>query len=210
MRCMAVVLSGLLLLGGSARAWATDPCAHDQAAMLALDEEAFDQDLANGGGGWRAIGNVPGCELAAADLIAAYRNQHPAASALLAWHEGQLRAMAGQYDRAIALLDQDRKPADRDPMGWNRYVDATIAFLRHDKRALVKARKALAGVPYSQASGLPPLKDGYFELPAPPGQVPSRMRWPPNIEVVDGLVACFDKPYSQAYEPGCRPGAASF
>src|SRR3546814_17902844 len=33
---------------------------------------------------------------------------------------------------------------------------------------------------------------------------PARFRWPPNIEVVDALVACFNKPYKEAYGPTCR------
>jgi hypothetical protein len=197
------VLASLLLSGSGARA--AEPCSYNRTAMLALDEEAFDQDLGNGGGGWRAIGNVPGCELAAADLLADYRAAHPTASALLAWHEGQLRAMAGQYERAIALLDLDRKPRGEGAAGWNHYVDATLAFLRHDMPALRAAREQLAAVPYTPGEGVPPLKDGYFELPSPPGQAPMRMRWPPNIEVVDGLVTCFDKPYSEAYATACRP-----
>lgn len=177
---------------------------YDKDAMLALDENAFDQNLGNGGGGWRAIGNLPGCENAAADLLAAYRAKHPDASAILAWHEGQMRASAGQYQQAIPLLELDRKPKEQDKAGWNAYVDATVAFLRRDRSALVKAREALASTPYPEGSGLPPLKDGYFEVPGPPGQPPSRMRWPPNIEVVDGLLACFGKSYADAYGVACR------
>ena len=160
-----------------------------------------------GGGGWRAIANRPGCELAAADLLAAYRAAHPEASALLAWHEGQVRATAGQYERAIPLLDQDRKPATQDKAGWNLYVDATLALLRRDKPGLPRARQQLAAVPSPEGAGLPPLKDGYFELPTTAGQPPVRMRWPPNIEVVDGLVACYGKPYAEAYSAACRSHA---
>lgn len=32
-----------------------------------------------------------------------------------------------------------------------------------------------------------------------------KMRWPMNIEVVDDLVTCFDRPYRQAYGSDCRP-----
>jgi hypothetical protein len=185
-------------------ALAADMCAYDLKAMLALNEDAFDQDLANGGGGWRAIGNTPGCELAAADLLAAYRASHPKSSAILAWHEGQMRATAGQYQRAISLLSQDRKPQGQDPAGWNLYVDATLAFLRNDKPALLKAREELAAVPYPQGAGFPPVIDGYFEIPTMPGQPAARMRWPPNIEAIDGLIACFGKPYAEAYGLACR------
>lgn len=200
-----VVLAFALAAAASARA--ADSCAYNLPAMLALDEQAFDQDLANGGGGWRALANKPDCELAAADLLAAYRVAHPKSDPILAWHEGQMRATAGEYERAIPLLEQDRKPAEQDVAGWNYYVDATVAFLRRDRASLVKAQQQLAAVPYPAENGLPPLKSGFLEIPSPPGQPAMRMRWPPNIEVVEGLLACFGKPYSQAYEVACRPHA---
>ncbi|MFC3550471.1 hypothetical protein ACFOLC_05525 [Lysobacter cavernae] len=184
-----------------------DPCAHDKAALLALDESAFDQDLSNGGGGWRKIGNVPGCEPAAADLISAYRVQHPSASSTLAWHEGQMLASAGQNTRAIPLLEGARKDPSQDHAGWNHYVDATVAFLRNDKAGLLQARDHLAAVPYPTDAGMPALRDGYIELPTQPGQPSIKMRWPPNIEVVDGFVACFGRAYNEAYGASCRPAA---
>ena len=201
MNKIAFLLCSFLLLGSSVTHAATT-CSYDKAAMLGLDEEEFDQDLS---GGWRAVANTSGCELAAADLLAAYRTQHPKVSAVLAWHEGQLRAMAGQYERAIPLLNQDRKPPGQDLAGWNYYVDATLAFLRQDKPALLNARHQLAAVPYAEGIGLPPLKNGYFEVPGQPGHPATHMRWPPNIDVVDGLVACFGKSYSEANEKSCRP-----
>ena len=172
-------------------------CAYDKDAMLALDEPAFDQDI-GGEGGWRSVANIDGCQVAAADLIAEYRAQHPDGSNILAWHEGQMRAMAGQTERAIPLLDDARKSDAEDLGGWNPYVDATVAFLRNDKPALLDARTRLAAVGYPADMGPPPV-DGYIELPTQPGQPPMRVRWPPNIDVVDGLVACFGKTYSEAY-----------
>ncbi|NLC61701.1 MAG: hypothetical protein GX761_10540 [Gammaproteobacteria bacterium] len=180
-----------------------DNCAYDEEAMLALDEAAFDQDLPNGG--WRKIGNIPGCEAAAAELIAAYRARHPNSSSTVAWHEGQMLASAGMNERAIPALEAARKDPARDPAGWNHYVDATIAFLAGDRGALEQARDRLAAMPFDETSGLPPLVDGFIELPTQPGQPPLRMRWPPNIEVVDGLLNCFGKPYNDAYDMACRP-----
>lgn len=196
---------GLLLALAATQADAADRCTHDADALLALDEQAFDQDLSGGGGGWRAVANIPGCELEAADLLAAYRARHPDAGRLLAWHEGQLRASAGRYRDAIPLLDAARRPSAEDPAGWNHYVDATLAFLRRDRRGLKAARERLAAVPYPEDGGMPPLKDGYLEFAAGPGQPARRFRWPPNLDVVDGLLACFGKPYSQAYGMPCRP-----
>ncbi len=181
-----------------------DMCAYDKDALLTLDEHAFDQDLANGGGGWRKIGNIPGCELVAAELISDYRAKHRTSNSILAWHEGQMLASAGEYDRAIPQLLSARKDPAQDPMGWNHYVDATVAFLQRDHGGLVQARDRLAAIPYPAGSDLPPVKDGYIEFPAQEGRPAMRFRWPPNIEAVDGLVACFDKPYNEAYG-ACRP-----
>lgn len=70
-----------------------DPaCRYDRAAVLTLDEQAFDQDMS---GGWRALSDR-GCEASAADLIRDYRAAHTLERAYLSyWHEGQLRADAG-------------------------------------------------------------------------------------------------------------------
>ena len=182
---------------------ATPDCSVDRDAMLALDEPAFDQSLPNGG--WRRLGNIPGCELAAAELIAAWRERHPRASPTVAWHQGQMLAQAGRNAEAIPLLATTRKPVDQDLAGWNHYLDATVAFLGRDRAALLQARASLAAQPYPEASGMPPLVDGYMEFPAQPGQVmPVRMRWPPNLDVVDGLLRCFGKSYAEAYGPACR------
>lgn len=203
MRMLLTIALCLFTLSGALAQVPGDNCAYDEEAMLALDEAAFDQDLPNGG--WRKIGNIPGCEAAAAELIAAYRARHPHSSSIVAWHEGQMLASAGMNERAIPALEAARKDPARDPAGWNHYVDATIAFLAGDREALVQARDRLAAVPFDDTAGLPPLVDGFIELPTQPGQPPLRMRWPPNIEVVDGLLNCFGRPYNDAYDMACRP-----
>lgn len=182
-----IAAAALLLL-----AWASpasQPCPVDRAAMLALPEGRFDQDLE---GGWRALAAKPECAAAAADLIAAYRAAHPDASAMLKWHEGQLRAEAGQAERAVRLFESSRKAGAAE--GWNDYVDSTVAFLRHDRKALLAARARLAARPRpadwhpQDAQGRP--------LPLP---------WPPNLNVVDGLLHCFDRPYREAYSACAAP-----
>jgi len=207
---MTMIAAALLLLANAAAApvHAAPDCSYDRKAMLALDEDAFDQDLGNGGGGWRSLEGKAGCEQATAELIAAYRAAHPGGSTLLAWHEGQVRASLGQDAQAIALFEAARKPAEKDLAGWNLYVDASIAFLRRDRTALQAARDALASVAYPGGDDAPPLKDGYLEFPAADGQPAMRVRWPPNIDVVDGFLHCFDKPYKDAYRSECRPHAA--
>lgn len=201
---IAASLVALIVILAPVAAEAVDPCAYDKEAMLSLSENAFDQNLANGGGGWRAVAKISGCERAAAGLLAAYRAAHPGSDPMLAWHEGQALASAGEYADAIPLLESARKPEDQDLTGWNHYVDATVAFLRHDKAVLLAARQHLTAIKYPIGAGFPPLNDGYVEFRAPAGQPPVRFRWPPNIEVVDALVVCFNRPYEEAYGPTCR------
>lgn len=160
-------------------------CRHDREALLALNEHAFDQDMA---GGWRAL-QERGCIAQAADLIRDYREAKPRINlGNLAWHEGQLRAILGQNDAAIMLFGAARKPASQDIIGWNHYVDGSIAFLRHDRAGLQRARKTLAVLP--RPSGLPVFKMNGQSVP---------MAWPLNLNVLDGFLKCFDRPYQQAY-----------
>ncbi|MBN6110812.1 MULTISPECIES: hypothetical protein [Xanthomonas] len=202
---LAVVFMALLSARDvSAAGQGMQACEIDRPRLLALDQQQFDQDVRDGGGGWRAIAARPGCETAAADLIRDYRKAHPDDASLLYWHEGQLRAFAGDYPAAMALMQASKKPASQDPAGWNPYVDATMAFLAHDQKGLAAAKKALDAVPPSP--DLPPLKDGVIELPMQDGQV-IKMRWPPNADVVEGLARCMEKSYAVAYSQECRAGS---
>ena len=179
----------------------SDKCRFDRARLLALDENEFDQDIS---GGWRALASTPGCVLIAADLLRDYRNAHHKESGLLFWHEAQVRADAGQYPEAIALMEHAYKPTEDDKAGWNPYVDATIAFLRRDRTALKRARERLTAVPPPAGVGVPPVIDGYMEADFDDGSK-KRIRWPINIDVVEGLENCFDKTYAEAYKEICRP-----
>ncbi|MGQ0559359.1 MAG: hypothetical protein ACT4OE_07215 [Sphingosinicella sp.] len=161
---------------------ATDPCRVDYPAMMGLGHDAFDQDM---NGGWRELARRPGCRERAADLIRAYRESRQRGIGSLYWHEGQLRAGLGQNEEAIRLFDRARHPTDED--GWNAYVDATTAFLRGDREGLVAARARLASLPP------PPDFRSWRSADGPPP------RWPLNLDVVDGLVRCFGRPYAEAY-----------
>lgn len=152
--------------------------------MMALEPRAFDQDLE---GGWRILAYIPGCAAAAADLIRDYRDTHALTTSTLYWHEGQMRAEAGQSAAAIALFDRARHD-EPDGFGWNFYVDASIAFLRGDRPALQAARERLAALPR------PP----DFNPRDSQGQ-PLALAWPPNLNVVDGFLACFGRAYAEAY-----------
>lgn len=198
------MLLALALAAAAATSDSTPPtpdCHVDHAAMMALPVNAFDQDM---DGGWRALDMRKGCQEAAADLIADYRRLPKAQGiGLLAWHEAQIRADLGQSERAIALMRESYKTEAEDKTGWNPYVDGTVAFLRKDRAALEQARARLAGV-------IPPpsieVKDGHYIMSVDGEEL--RVPWPPNLNVLDGLLRCFDQDYTTAYgTPACRsPG----
>jgi hypothetical protein len=170
----------------------------DAEAALKLAPAAFDQDPK---GGWRPLGARPECGSAAADLVAAYRKAHwatltPSELHLSFWHEGQLRAMAGQSARAVPLLMAGVDP--ESGFGFEDYAVGTIAFLDRDLAGLKTARARLAALP-------PPVD---FEQTKARTKVRSGLdlHWPLNLDVLDRLIACFDEPYATAY--GCRPKPA--
>jgi hypothetical protein len=177
-------------------------CAHDRQALLALDIRSFDKTL---GQGWRLVGNRKGCEADAADLIAAYRMEHsnrlvdgPVDNLRgLLRHESQLRAAAGQIDRAIRLRQNARENGDR---AQQLYDDATIAFLKKDREKLEEARRELVALPrpswHEEAAARTKAQHGM------------EVSWPPNLDVIDGLRSCFDRPYAEAYSAACREKAA--
>ena len=169
---------------------ATADCRQADAAMLALPLHAFDQTDA----GWRSL-DAEGCEAVGADAIARYREVNREALAgedlgTLIWHEGQLRAAAGQTDAAIALMLEGR---DGDLEGDRLYADATVAFLRQDREALLAARERLLALPEPEwfAAAVERYKINYPDHPPP--------TWPLNRDRVEGFIACFDRPYREAY-----------
>lgn len=165
-------------------------CKYDR-SILALDFDAFDQDM---NGGWRAVANRPGCDKKAAELIKWYRERQQQKISTLYWHEAQLHALAGDAQSAIPLMKQSRR-AVNDGTGWNEYVDASIAFLKGDKRKLRAARSRLAAVP-------PPSNRSCVDTK---GKTVDCGDWPSNLDVVDGFISCFGKPYKEAYsDPACR------
>jgi len=175
-----------------------DPCAHDKAALLALSPQHFDETP---GEGWRPLGDKSECRLVAADLIAAYRTKHwgrLAADELkgLLWHEGQMRAAGGDNSRAVPLL-MAGVPIDGDDADMADYALGTVAFLQRDLAALKAARDRLAKVP--MPASFAKERD---QMLAKFGSAPT---WPVNLDVLDGLIACWDKPYAVAYQSECRP-----
>ena len=184
---------------GTGAAVAAPDCSYDREAMLALDVGRFDSTP---GEGWRVVGNVPGCELAGADLLELYRTRHDGLTtdeeAGLRHHEFQLRAAAGQTERAIAMADS-LIVLRYDDVAMRSYHQAEAAFLARDLDRLKAARDQLAALPEPEGfrEGVEKFKAKYPKL-APPV-------WPVNLDVVEGLINCFDKPYAEAYTFTCRP-----
>lgn len=188
---LMLTVSYLLFFSVSAQPMRLKPtnrpvCSYDREVLLELDQDAFDQDL---NGGWRAVARHESCLGVAANLIRDYRETRGLESGILYWHEGQLRAMTGATEEAIQLFERARG-MENDPYGWNLYVDATIAFLQNDKAGLLNARKTLAQ--------LPRLPDFQPRDQDQAGKL-INISWPPNLNVVDRLIACFGRDYKSAY-----------
>jgi len=173
-----------------------DNCVPDKFQFLRLDIETFEGDKKKG---WRSVSDEDGCKLTAAALLNEYRTILLAQQIdSLMWHEAQLRAAGGETKQAIFLFSQTRRsdgPNDTNVL----YRDATIAFLKQDRKSLLLGRAKLAALPVPQkfANAVERFKQKYPDYPAPV--------WPPNLDVVDGFIACFDKPYKEAYKISCRP-----
>jgi hypothetical protein len=163
-----------------------DTCTYDRSAMLSLDQNAFDQDPV---GGWRSLAAHEECLAVAADLIRDYREHRNSEDTILYWHEGQVRAMAGMESDAIPLFEKSLKSPEQDPFGWNHYVRATISFLAMEREALLTHRGLLSEV------SMP----ANIQFPKDESGEPVPFSWPPNLDVVDRLIACFGKSYKEAY-----------
>lgn len=210
LRLSAIALLTSVFLFSTAHALETSSgtqCVYDENAMLNLDPNTFDQDESVG---FRLLGNRRECRIAAADVIAVYIKKHHLELARnwqipsFKWHEATMRALGGDSKGAIRLMKQSIKPEVGPPeftgwtefaLPWNQYVRATIAFLNHDRAALQRAREQLAKAPM-------PAEFAKIDTSQTGGVLPP---WPQNLDVVDGLIACFGKPYDEAFgSPACR------
>ena len=159
--------------------------------MLELEHQEFDQDLH---GGWRNLA-YKGCTLEAAELIREWRYRKRSHDSILYWHEGQLRAEAGQTEQAIDLFKLTYRQSDLDAgFGWNHYVDGTIAFLSDDRARLDRAVERLKAMPK------PP--EFEKEITFADGRK-AKLDWPPNLKVLEGFQRCWGKSYKEAYGGEC-------
>lgn len=191
-----LLMSAVIFAALTGAAGAKAECPEADAAMLALPLHDFDQTEQ----GWRSL-DGEGCERQAAEAIRRYREINAetlgANAESLLWHEGQLRAAAGETDDAIQLMLRSR---EQDSEATRPYTDATIAFLRQDRDALIAARQQLVSLPVPEAFARAAARYAETYPDHPP------LRWPLNLDIVDGLIACFDQPYREAY--GCEAAHA--
>jgi len=166
----------VLLCACAAHASAADCAESFQAHLesdLKLSYQEFDQTMK---AGFRALAEQ-GCTSEAADLIEAYVQATGATQKSLTWHIAQLRATAGDYPRAILRAQQSLavlEDFDRQPLRWNDYVLATIAFLQRDKPGLLKHRAQVEAA-----------KELHFGNAL-------------NLKLLDALVRHFDRDYQYA------------
>lgn len=183
----------LLLLMTSAAA--PPSCVVSVEDAISMSFERFDQDITSG---WRSL-QAKGCAVEAAALLRRYRTMHTPLSEgqrrLLLWHEGQVWAMSGVYKRAIPLLLAG-VPED-DNSGFLDYALGTVAFLRRDKIELRRARDRLARL------AKPASWSESFVVDEGGRSVSISTPWPPNLNVLNGLIKCFNLPYAKAYF--CEP-----
>lgn len=181
----------------------TVQCVEDKKALLELDFQQFDRTV---GAGWRPVASKEGCETAAADLISEYRDTRLApdddrSAVSLSWHEGQMRAAAGQSEHAIRLFNGTFREPERHnaDVAWNLYVRATIAFLERDRELLDNTHQELVTLPEPDfwAAAAKRSKETYGYEPL----------WPNNLNVVEAFQRCFEKSYSEAYGT-CNEGIA--
>ena len=170
-------------------------CVYDRDAVLALDYKTFNSRS----NGWKVIAKNPDFSDIVADLISSYRSIHadsllPRDSETLSSQEGDIRAIKGDSQTAITLFQASLNETD----SITRLVTvAKIAFLKRDKEALLKARTDMAGLP--KPKGFDAANEAYIARGG------KSMTWPPLLESVDGLVACFDKTYAEAYRCSAEP-----
>ncbi|MEM9939731.1 MAG: hypothetical protein AAF768_12845 [Pseudomonadota bacterium] len=161
----------------------------ERAAMLELNVKGFDQ---TDGQGWRLIADRE-CYSEAAELIAEYRAQADDPN-IARHHQVQMHAAAEEREQAIILLDE-LIAEDKTNGEWANvhYRRATRAFLASDLEMLQASRADLATLPAPKgfADAAERFKRDYPNFPAP--------KWPPNLDVVDAFIACFDKSYNEAY-----------
>jgi len=158
------------------------------------------------GKGWRPLYEAQ-CYIEAAELLREWCARHGGDFSptkpldryilhILSWHEAQMWAFGGRDDEALPIFDSTYVPVESNSdTAWNLYVDGTLAFLRRDQPALQAAISELAAIP--------PPPDWGNAVGA--GGRPISIEWPQNLDLLQGLLRCWEQTYSVAYV--CRDSA---
>lgn len=145
--------------------------------MLMQEFWTFDQSPF----GFRSLAKLDDrCYLRTGVLIADYLTKNDTAldansKQISNFHAGQSFSFVTKYDIAIPHFERSINPDEAaDPtFHWNAYVEATLAFLRRDKNALVAAREKFGKHPQGGDSV--------------------------NVKVVDRMIKCFNSTYKDVY-----------
>lgn len=166
-----LVMAAVLVLGlSSGTSAATNPASSD--SMKQESFQQFDQSLDSG---WRVL-ELQSKYSEAIALIQDYQEANSAKllrwqNASLAFHLGDLYALAGDGEQAIAAY---RQALASNAAGNPAYIQAFIAFLSQDHAALLKARETLA------TTNPGPWQKG-------------------DVAVVDELIKYFGQPYEAVF-----------
>ncbi|MDP5208375.1 hypothetical protein [Microbulbifer sp. 2205BS26-8] len=162
----------------------------EKARVIRLEFWEFDQSQTDG---WRPFYEA-GCYQIAADLLIEYVNMNPALAnkhVILNMHAGQMLASTGNYEKAKNYFSMSYSPMkDKAWINWNAFVDATIAFINSDMPGLKSAKEKIELQETITKEAYPNFPEYWWG---------KKM----NLDVVNGFIACFDKPYVEAYE-NCR------
>lgn len=170
--------------------------------LMALSIDDFDQDM---DGGWRAVAYNDGCDDVAAFLLEDYIAIHDLSpdDGLIFWHAGQTHAGSGNYSRAAEFFrptfDDTLKPGEPH-YDWTLYGRGTLAFIERDRVALERAISEYQDIPVDEeriAAMKRFAEENNVTFPE------EAARKPLNLVALEGLLRCFDEPYSSAYG-GCE------
>lgn len=177
--------------------------------LMTLPQKDFDQDFR---GGWRAVSRQEDCNSVAGYLIEDYIQKHDiiplSGNNILFWHAGQTHANSGNYERAIVFFTDAYTPnlhPDEHGYEWGLYAEGTIAFLQDDLISLTAKRDTLAAIEVSEAAKQSRRK---FLLDNPNITMPEGfIDEPQNLTPLNNLIACFGRPYEEAYHGKCEKTA---
>lgn len=153
-------------------------------AKQAAPSESFDRFDQTPKRGWRLLAEQQQCFEEAGELIDSYLSSRADLNATqrvsLSFHAGQVYAMAGRNDEALARFRRAVvNPSASPKFKWSEYVLATMAFLEHDGEAIVKYHDAIQDAGDLESNRL-------------------------NLRVVERLMANFDKSYREALSSDSR------